>query len=116
MSIKNTPDYCIRYQRDAPKHAELVGFVDADFANSDPDGMRSRTGYIFLCCGGPVVWRSTLQSLVAQSSCESELIALNAAAKEAEWLRVIYSELFLGTFDAISSKPVTIFEDNTGAK
>ena len=114
--LKNTPDYCIRYQRDAPKYAELTGFVDADFANSDPDGYKSRTGYIFFCCGGPVVWRSTLQSLVAQSSCESELIALNAAAKEAEWLRVIYSELFLGTFDPVSAKPVTLFEDNTGAK
>ena len=53
---------------------------------------------------------------MAQSSCESELIALNAAAKEAEWLRVIYSELFLGTFDPVSAKPVTLFEDNTGAK
>ncbi len=29
---------------------------------------------------------------------------------------VIYSELFVGTFDHTTAKPVVIFEDNTGNK
>ena len=114
--LKRNPDYCIRYQQDAPKHNTLTGYVDADFANSDPDEMRSRTGYVFFANGGPVVWRSTLQSLTAQSSCESEMIALNAAAKEAEWTRVVYSELCNGAFDHNKTDPIIVFEDNTGAK
>ena len=40
--LKRNPDLCIRYQKDAPTRNVLEGFVDADFANSDPDEMRSR--------------------------------------------------------------------------
>ena len=73
-------------------------------------------GTFFFWCGGPIVWRSTLQSLVAQSSCESELIALNACGKEAEWVRVLHAELTSGLFDHTESGVVPIMEDNTGAK
>ena len=44
------------------------------------------------------------------------MIALNAAAKEAEWLRVVHSELFLGKFDHNEARPIVVHEDNTGAK
>jgi hypothetical protein len=33
--------------------------------------------------GAPIAWKSELQSTVATSSCEAELMALSAAAKEA---------------------------------
>ena len=44
------------------------------------------------------------------------MIALNAAAKEAEWTRVVYSELCNGAFDHNKADPIIVFEDNTGAK
>ena len=84
--------------------------------SGDPDTSRSRTGYVFFACGGPVVWRSTLQSLTAQSTAESELVALNAIAKECEWLRVLYHELFSGKFDHLQSPAIQVWEDNQAAK
>ena len=114
--LRQTQHKCIRYSNNAHQNDDLVAYVDADFANSDVDGLKSRTGYVFFWCGGPIVWRSTLQSLVAQSSCESELIALNACGKEAEWVRVLHAELTSGLFDHTESGVVPIMEDNTGAK
>ncbi len=46
-----------------------------------------------------VVWSSRLQPVVAQSTCEAEFIAANAAAPEAAWLRVLYDALFVGIPD-----------------
>ena len=77
--------------------------------------MYSRTGYILYAGGGPIIWRSTLQTIVAQSSCESEFIALNAIARECEWTRVVYNELFKGVFDQENSAAVPVFADNAGA-
>jgi hypothetical protein len=43
--------------------------------------------------GGPIIWKSKLQSIVAQSSTEIEYIAIDIAAKELEFIRNILSEL-----------------------
>ena len=73
-----------------------------------------------MCCGAPIIWRSALQPVVAQSSCESEYISANACAREAEWCRLIYDELLLGNVDengvvlGRSKEPVLLREDNQG--
>lgn len=114
--LKATQYHCIRFTRNARHNHELTGYVDADYMSGDPDTSRSRTGYVFFACGGPVVWRSTLQSLTAQSTAESELVALNAIAKECEWLRVLYHELFSGKFDHLQNPATQVWEDNQAAK
>jgi hypothetical protein len=50
-------------------------YVDADFAgnfaaepSASPDSVKSRTGYIILYRGSPLLWVSKLQSLIALST------------------------------------------------
>ena len=54
---------------------------------------RSTTGYVFTIAGGPVSWRSTLQSTVALSTIEAEYMAMTEAIKEAIWLQGLLDDL-----------------------
>ncbi|KAE8708925.1 Serine/threonine-protein kinase HT1 [Hibiscus syriacus] len=76
-------------QRDNPL---VVGYVDSDYA-SDLDNRRSTTGYVFTIGGGPICWKSTVQSVVALSTTEAEYMAAAEAAKEALWLTGLVKEL-----------------------
>uniref|UniRef100_A0A2N9IFF3 Integrase catalytic domain-containing protein n=1 Tax=Fagus sylvatica TaxID=28930 RepID=A0A2N9IFF3_FAGSY len=72
----------------------VVGYVDADYAG-EVDDRRSTTGYVFTLSGGPICWKSTLQSIVAMSTTEAEYMAVAEAAKEALWLKGLVKELGL---------------------
>ena len=47
----------------------VVGYVDSDYAGN-LDDRRSTTGYVFTLAGGPICWKSTIQSIVALSTTE----------------------------------------------
>ncbi|GAB2288424.1 hypothetical protein Dimus_037997 [Dionaea muscipula] len=57
--------------------------------------MKSTSGYCFHLGSGVFSWCSKKQDIVAQSTAEAELIAANAAANQALWLRKVLSELNL---------------------
>ena len=65
----------------------LVGFADSSFANAT--GKRSTGAYVFFlnAKSSPVSWSSRKQSVVAQSTVESEYMALGEAVKQAIWIR-----------------------------
>ena len=65
--------------------AVLKGFSDADW-NTLSDDSKATSGYIFSIGGGVVSWKSKKQTILAQSTMESELIALATASEEANWL------------------------------
>jgi hypothetical protein len=69
-----------------------VGYVDADYA-WDLDDRRSITGYVFTLAGGPICWKSMIQSTVAMPTTEVEYMAVAEAAKEALWLTGLVKEL-----------------------
>uniref|UniRef100_A0A2N9HFB8 CCHC-type domain-containing protein n=1 Tax=Fagus sylvatica TaxID=28930 RepID=A0A2N9HFB8_FAGSY len=77
-----------------PGTNSVIGYVDADYAG-DVDDRRSTTGYLFTLSGGPICWKSTLQSLVAMSTTEAEYMVVAEAAKEALWLKGLVKELGL---------------------
>ena len=93
-------------------YRDLRGYSDADWASSGAtEQFRSTSGYLFTLHGGPISWRSALQSgAPALSSQESEYIALNEAGKEALPLRGLLAELGFP-----SPGPVPLMEDNTAA-
>ncbi|KAK1424219.1 hypothetical protein QVD17_19540 [Tagetes erecta] len=86
-------------------------YTDASF-QTDRDDSRSQSGFVFTLNGGAVSWKSSKQSVVADSTTESEYIAASDAAKEAVWMKKFITDL-----DVVPSirKPIEIFCDNTGA-
>jgi hypothetical protein len=59
--------------------------------------------------GNAITWSSRKQTVVAQSTVESEYIALSEASRQVTWIQQMLQEL-----DVILYKPVTIYEDNQG--
>uniref|UniRef100_A0A2N9GRZ0 CCHC-type domain-containing protein n=1 Tax=Fagus sylvatica TaxID=28930 RepID=A0A2N9GRZ0_FAGSY len=91
--LKGTAEHEILFSRQ-PGTNSVVGYVDADYAG-EVDDKRSTTGYVFTLSGGPICWKSTLQSIVAMSTTEAEYMAVAEAAKEALWLKGLVKELGL---------------------
>jgi hypothetical protein len=85
-------------------------FSDASFA-SDVDTKKSVSAYVSYVGGGPVSWKSNVQSIVTLSSCESEYVALCAATQEAVHLKGLFLELV----PEVTGTPVVVYEDNTAA-
>jgi hypothetical protein len=71
---------------------DVVGYCDADYAG-DLDTRKSTTAYVWLMHGGAVSWRSVLQPTVALSTAEAEYMAAAGAAREALWMRKIWTDL-----------------------
>lgn len=63
----------------------IHGYSDSDF-QSDVDDRKSTSGFIFLCNGGAVSWKSSKQTTTADSTTEAEYVAASEAAKEAVWM------------------------------
>ena len=83
----------------------------SDF-QSDVDDRKSISGFVFICNGGAVSWKSSNQSITTDSTTEAEYVAVSDAAKEAVWIRKFVSEL--GVVPSIESA-VPLFCDNNGA-
>ena len=104
---------------------DIECFVDADFAGmfshedkNDPHCVRSRTGYVIMMGGSPIVWKSNLQPIIASSTMESEYIAMSTACKDLIPLRRTAKEIAkacgVSREERVSMR-TTIWEDNVGA-
>ncbi|KAH9727059.1 retrovirus-related pol polyprotein from transposon TNT 1-94-like protein [Citrus sinensis] len=89
--------------------SQAVSIVSRYMHNPDIDKRRSTTDYVFTLGGGPVSWRSILQSTIGLSSTEAEYMVATEAVKEAIWLRGL-----LGDFGKIQ-KNIKVFCDNQSA-
>ena len=87
--LKRTMNLKLHYQKFP---AVLEGYSDADW-NTLSDDSKATSGYIFNIAGGAVSWKSKKQTILAQSTMESEMIALATASEEAGWLRNLLSEI-----------------------
>ena len=103
--IQGTKSYCLIF---APSDGQLIGHIDADWAN-DPTDRRSTTGYLFTLGSAPVSWRTRKQPTVALSSCEAEYMALAEATKEAIYLRNLSNSINLP-----QATETTVYCDNQG--
>ena len=100
-------------------------FVDADFAGlwsyknpDDPICVRSRTGFVLLIGGCPVIWTSKLQTETALSTMQAEYIALSTSMRDLLPFRELMLDVcrYIGlTPDELASIKSTVWEDNTGA-
>jgi hypothetical protein len=85
---------------------DLLGYVDADWAN-DTNDRRSISGFVYILSGGAISWSSQKQRIVAQSSTEAEYIAGASATNEAIWLRALLREI-----GHIQQKATILLTDN----
>ena len=110
----------------AIKSLLLEDYVDSDFAGlyrvESPNSSmtaKSRTGYIILLCGCPLVWKSQLQAGIALSTQEAEYTALSQSARSLIPIRNIVAEaighLTLGPGLSVPRIICVAFEDNNGA-
>ena len=104
--LQQTKDHGLLYKRG--KGVDLTAYCDADFSSCQ-DTSRSNGAYVFLLGGASISWSSKRQSVVAQSTCEAEYMAMNQTAREAIWATQLMEEL------GYTVKPVTIFSDSQSA-
>jgi hypothetical protein len=81
--LKGTMTYGIHHTGN-PKVPE--GYCDANWIFY-VDELYATSGYMFLFGGGAVSWKSCKQTILTKSTMEAELVALDTAGAEAEWLR-----------------------------
>lgn len=95
-------DHCGLFGREAPR---------------DPDGARSRGGYIIFFGGVPLIWKSSLLQCITISTLESEYMQLSLTMVVLLGLKNMLEELisFLQLDPLSSSIRATVFEDNNGA-
>nr|GFC83856.1 ribonuclease H-like domain, reverse transcriptase, RNA-dependent DNA polymerase [Tanacetum cinerariifolium] len=75
-----------------------------------PTSITEETTLIFYYGESPISWSTQKQATVALSSCESELIAVIAAATQALWLKRLLSKL-----THTQEEKITIQVDNKSA-
>ena len=107
--LRRTKDWFLVYGGDS--ELSVRGYTDASF-QTDRDDSKSQSGYVFVLNGGAVCWRSSKQSVTADSTTEAEYIAASEAAKEAIWIRQ-----FMEGLRVVPSveEPIPLFCDNSGA-
>jgi len=122
--LTGTRDKGLIYRPD--KNQSFDVYVDADFAgNWDPDESmddantaRSRTAYVIMYAGCPILWGSRLQTLIALSSTEAEYYALSTATREVIPIMELAKEMQEYGFHVGTTKPKVhckVFEENSGA-
>nr|GEZ36898.1 zinc finger, CCHC-type [Tanacetum cinerariifolium] len=70
----------------------LDSYSDASWINHVEDSS-STSVWVFLLGGGAISWDSKKQTCITGSTMEYEFVALDAAGKEAEWLRNLIHEI-----------------------
>lgn len=89
--LNSTSDYGLLYSNIQPS-SPCIGFCDASHC-SDKDNSKSVSGFCFLHAGACIAWQSKQQSVIAQSTAESEYYAIGESGKYATHLNALFSEL-----------------------
>ena len=87
--VRYTREYGLHYGRHP---AVIEGYTDANWI-SDIKDSRSTSGYVFTLGGAAVAWKSSKQTVISRSTMESEFIALDICAEEAEWLHQFVEDI-----------------------
>jgi len=105
--LRGKPELEITYNKDSK--FGLSCYSDASYARGN-EKSRSVTGSIIFLAGGPIHFGSQLQRITAQSTSESELIAMNTTAKHGVYFAFMLGELGWGNL-----RTFKLFGDNRSA-
>jgi hypothetical protein len=87
--LGGTSDYGIHYSGYPPV---LEGYSGSNWI-SDAEEIKATSGYIFTLVGAAVAWRSCKQTVLTKTMAKVDLVALETATNEAEWLRELLMDL-----------------------
>ena len=104
--LVDTEESCVLTYRRSRDGLDLTGMVDASFAN-DPLTKRSYFGYVIRFGANPIAWKSKLETSVALSTRDSELMAAVHAVRHILGIRFFLKELGL-----LKTGASTIMTDN----
>jgi len=107
--LKGTADLKLVFPRIPVTPSPILGFTDSDFAG-DINRRKSQGGYVFQVYNGPVSWKFYKQSMVALSTTEAEYVACSEAAREAQWLAKLHTDI-VGKL----AYPLPVCTDSNGA-
>ena len=108
-----TPNCNREYSRSALSgipDLQLHDYSNAVFANLV--NRKSTSGYIYKLASGPVSHKSSKQLILTTSTTEAEYVAMTYAAKEALWLRQLFTNLGYTKKDLL---PIYLYSDNQPA-
>ena len=125
LCLKGTADKGIVFEPSMTKESQMNVFSDAAFAcgwgtepDTNPDSVKSRTGFVSEVANCPVLWISKLQPTIATSTMESEHTALSVSLRAAIPLLDLTREIAKGFSFGEERKLVfqaSVHEDNQGA-
>lgn len=104
--LRGTRDLGLQFKFTSPSPT-VHGYSDASFADC-PDTSRSTVAYVFFFGDAILSWYSKLHTYVTTCTNHSEYAALYLAAKEAQWLKLLFAEL------APLTEAIPIYVDNSG--
>jgi hypothetical protein len=97
--------------------ADFGGLWDKETAEDDPTTAKSRTGYVVLYAGCPVIWASTLQREFAMST-KAGYLAMSTALRHALPIMRLVKEIKKRMVLELQTVPTVhckVFKDNAGA-
>ena len=77
---------------------------------SDLEDRKFMSGYVFICNGGAVSWKSFKQSIIEDSTMETEYVTASDAVKKDFWFKKFITE-----FEIMTSDVIPLYCDNNGA-
>jgi len=104
--VKRTQEQVLEFRQDSSDI--LTIYADAAY-NCHQDG-KGHTGIVIKLGRNTIGIRCNKQKVMTQSSCEAEILALQYATCEAEWIRDMVIEMGMK-----QEGPTTIYEDNKSA-
>ena len=107
--LYKTKDLNLTFDCNLNSHEILDCFVDSDWAG-DSINRKSISGYLIRFYGTLIYWKTHKQGIVTKSSTFLEYVALSEAVTEALVIKDLLAE-----FEIKINKPVSIYEDNSGA-
>ena len=108
--LRGTTNYELAYTSNG---ANLTGYSDASFM-SDKTSSRSRTGFVLLVGGAPIVWGTHLEKTIALSTAEVEYMGLSRCAREVLFIRQLCAELNGAEESTLDA--TLVFTDNQAAQ
>jgi hypothetical protein len=124
--LKATKDEGIIFNPASPEDTTFDCWADASFAGDwykhdamdNPLTAKSRSGYILLYAGCPLIWASKIQTEITLSSTESEYVCLSQSLREVIPMMQLLDEIRERGIPMQAVVPkvhCTLFEDNVGA-